>query len=143
MPLDGARLGFPRFRSVLVPLGGFMTAPISRRSLLAAGTVGGLGIVLGGNVEAIAGPPHVARTAAGYGDLIADPAGILSLPPGFSYRIVAAAGQTLLESGQPTPSDADGTAAFPSSGGGFTLVNNHEIDGSEPFGVPALPGLTY
>jgi uncharacterized protein len=120
-----------------------MTSPISRRTLLGAGAAGGLGIVLGGNVEAIAGPPHVARPAAGYGDLVADPAGILSLPPGFSYRIVAAAGETLLESGQPTPSDMDGTAAFARLGGGFTLVNNHEIGGAEPFGVPALPGLTY
>jgi uncharacterized protein len=120
-----------------------MTAPISRRRLLAAGAAGGLGIALAGNVEAIAGPPHVARTAAGYGDLVADPAGILSLPPGFSYRIVAAAGETVLESGQPTPSDMDGTAAFARPGGGFTLVNNHEIGGTETFGVPPLAGLTY
>ena len=120
-----------------------MTAPISRRTLLTASAAGGLGIVLGGNVEAIAGPPHVARTVTGYGDLVADPAGILALPPGFSYRLVSVAGQTLLESGQPTPNDPDGTAAFARSGGGFTLVNNHEIGGTEPFGVPPLAGLTY
>ncbi|MEU0567974.1 alkaline phosphatase PhoX [Nonomuraea sp. NPDC005983] len=116
---------------------------VSRRGFLSA--AGGLGIALAGSVEAIAGP-GVARAAtravAGYGPLVADPAGLLALPSGFSYKVVAQAGKTLLESGEPTPSDADGTACF-TSRTGATLVNNHEIGGGEPFRVPALPGLTY
>ncbi|MEU4223691.1 alkaline phosphatase PhoX [Nonomuraea sp. NPDC026600] len=121
-----------------------MSAPVSRRSFISRGTAGGLGIVFAGSIEAIAGPPAFAATRPplGYGPLVADPAGILALPAGFSYRIVAEAGVTLLESGEPTPSDADGTASF-SHGRGATLVNNHEIGGSEPYRVPALPGLTY
>lgn len=54
---------------------------------------------------------------------------LLALPKGFSYKIVAEAGVTLLDSGQVTPDDADGTASF-ARAGGFTLVNNHEIGGS-------------
>ncbi|MFG1685703.1 alkaline phosphatase PhoX [Nonomuraea sp. NPDC049269] len=121
-----------------------MSAPVSRRSFISRGTAGGLGIAFAGSIEAIAGPPAFAATRPplGYGPLVADPAGILALPAGFSYRIVAEAGVTLLESGEPTPSDADGTASF-SHGRGATLVNNHEIGGSEPYRVPALPGLTY
>jgi secreted PhoX family phosphatase len=121
-----------------------LTSPISRRNLLRSSAAGGLGIAFAGSIEAIAGSgaAQAARASVGYGDLVPDPAKLLALPPGFSYKIVAQAGVTRLESGEPTPSDADGTGFFRSQNGSV-LVNNHEIDGSEPFGVPALPGLTY
>jgi secreted PhoX family phosphatase len=122
-----------------------MTNALPRRDLLRAGAAGGFGIAIAGSLDAIAGPVAAraaARPRAGYGPLIADPAGLLALPAGFRYDIVAEAGKTLLESGQPTPSDADGTACFRARGG-WALVNNHEIGGGEPYGVPALPGLTY
>ena len=89
----------------------------------------GLGIIFAGAIDSIAGPGTAlaaTRSAAGYGPLQPDPAGILALPRGFSYKVVAEAGKTLLESGQPTPSDADGTANFASETGA-TLVNNHEV----------------
>ncbi|GII57111.1 hypothetical protein Pth03_55000 [Planotetraspora thailandica] len=125
-----------------------MTSPISRRNLLRSGAVGGLGIAIAGSIEAIAGPAAAqaaqagAGRAVGYGPVVLDPKGLLSLPRGFSYKIVAEAGKTVLETGQPTPSDADGTGCFRGPKG-FVLVNNHEISGDEPYGVPALPGLTY
>jgi secreted PhoX family phosphatase len=126
-----------------------VTSSFSRRDLLRTGAAGGLGIAIAGSIEAIAGPAaaqaaqagSVGRTV-GYGPVIADPAGLLALPRGFSYKIVAKAGETLLESGEPTPSDADGTGFFRGTKG-HVLVNNHEIGGDEPFGVPALPDLTY
>ncbi|MFG1950848.1 alkaline phosphatase PhoX [Micromonospora sp. NPDC048830] len=121
------------------------SSPLSRRDVLRAGAAGGLGIALAGSIEAIAGPAAAQaafRPAVGYGELVPDPAGLLSLPPGFSYTIVAQAGVSLLESGQPTPSDTDGTGCFRSTTGSV-LVNNHEIGGSEPYPVPALPGLVY
>nr|EJI95525.1 secreted domain protein [Rhodococcus sp. JVH1] len=40
------------------------------------------------------------------------------------------------------PSDPDAIGVFARSGGS-TLVTNHEIGSDEPFGVPALDGLTY
>ena len=117
---------------------------MSRRDVLRAGAVGGLGIVIAGSFEALAGPAlaHTTRRSAGYGPLVPDPAGLLSLPAGFSYKIVAQSGSTVLETGEPTPSDPDGTALF-SNGASGVLVNNHEIGGSEAFGVPALAGMTY
>lgn len=48
----------------------------------------------------------------GYGPLRSDPKGILALPAGFSYRIITHCGVTKLESGEYTPSNHDGTAAF-------------------------------
>ncbi|MET7966235.1 alkaline phosphatase PhoX [Micromonospora sp. NPDC005305] len=123
-----------------------MTSPkTSRRDLLRGGAIAGLGIAVAGSVDAIAASraaAQVTRRSAGYGPLIPDPNGLLSLPAGFSYQLVAQAGVTTLETGEPTPGDADGTACF-SHGGGFVLVNNHEIDGSESFGVPPQPGLTF
>ncbi len=121
-----------------------MTTSISRRDAIRASMAGAFGIAISGSVGAIAAPSAAAMTrrAAGYGDLVADPAGVLSLPPGFSYTIVAQTGVTLLESGQPTPSDPDGTAVFERDGG-FVLVNNHEVGGGEPYRVPALAGLTF
>ncbi|MFI6923437.1 alkaline phosphatase PhoX [Nonomuraea spiralis] len=122
-----------------------MSAPLSRRTFLHRSTAGGLGLALAGSVEAIAGPgPARAATRgeAGYGPLVPDPAGLLALPAGFSYTLVAESGRTLLDSGEPTPSDPDGMACF-TGRNGTALVCNHEIGGSEPYRVPALPGLTY
>jgi secreted PhoX family phosphatase len=117
-----------------------MTGSLPRRGLLRAGAVG-FGIAVGGSLDAIAG--HATpRPRAGYGPLVPDPDGLLALPAGFKYRIVAQAGKTRLESGQVTPSDMDGMACFPAKHG-WTLVTNHEIDGIEEHGVPALPGLVY
>jgi uncharacterized protein len=120
-----------------------LTSSLSRRNFLSRSAAGGLGIIFAGSIEAIAGPAHAAtRTAAGYGPLVSDPAGLLALPAGFSYRIVAQSGVTKLVTGEPTPSDPDGMASF-ASASGATLVYNHEVSGSEPYRVPPLAGLTY
>jgi secreted PhoX family phosphatase len=121
-----------------------MTQTTSRRALLRAGSLGALGIAVTGSIDSIAAGPAAAltRRPTGYGPLVADPAGILALPKGFSYEIVAHAGETLLESGQPSPSDPDGAALFESRSG-WALVQNHELSGSENHLLPPLPGLTY
>jgi secreted PhoX family phosphatase len=118
---------------------------VSRRSLLTRSASAGVGIVLSGSIPGLFGTAQAKRGGAvGYGPLIPDPAGVLSLPQGFSYRIVAKSGATLLESGEPTPDDPDGTAAFVRPGAsGSVLVNNHEIGGGEPFRVPPVAGFTY
>ncbi|MGY1815074.1 alkaline phosphatase PhoX [Blastococcus sp. SYSU D00820] len=130
-------------------------AQVSRRSFLSRSALAGLGVALVGSVDTIFGADVAAAAPGGqpgrpigYGALVRDPRGILSLPPGFSYTVVAHAGETVLESGQPTPSDPDGAAAFARPGGqGSVLVYNHEVGGSgagkEPFAVPALDGLVY
>lgn len=119
---------------------------ISRRAMLNR-SAAALGIALAGNLEGLFGDT-VTQAAAhgrpvGYGPLIDDPRGLLSLPRGFSYSIVAQSGVTTLESGQLTPSDPDGTAAFRGRHGGSVLVNNHEVGGSEPNPVPPIEGYVY
>lgn len=121
-----------------------MTSALTRRGFLGRSAATGLGIAFAGSIDAIAGTAaHAAtRSATGYGPLVQDPAGILSLPRGFSYRIIAEAGVTTLEDGSLTPTDMDGMGAF-ATAGGTTLVYNHEISGAEQPLVPRLPGLTY
>jgi uncharacterized protein len=121
-----------------------VTTTHSRRGFLGRGAAVGLGITFAGSIDAVAGTAANAatRSARGYGPLVPDPAGILSLPEGFSYKIVATAGETLMEGGALTPTDQDGMGFF-ATGSGGTLVNNHEISGSEKPPVPVVPGLVY
>ncbi len=81
----------------------------------------------------------------GYGGLVADRGAQLSLPEGFSYRVLAEAGVTELESGELTPGYMDGTGSFRAPRGRTVLVVNHEQgpDKKVTYPVPALDGLTY
>jgi uncharacterized protein len=129
---------------------------LSRRSVLTRSATG-VGIALSGSFTGLFGAGAVPAGAAhnagkgkppkgrvGYGPLVDDPAGLLSLPAGFTYTVVAESGVTTLESGEPTPSDPDGTASFVRHrGNGSVLVVNHEVGGGEPHPVPRIPGFTY
>jgi hypothetical protein len=119
---------------------------LSRRSFLGRSAATGLGVALVGSVDTLfgAGPASAADAVTGYGPLVPDPKGILSLPRGFSYTIVAETGVTELEGGDKTPSDPDGSAAFARPGGnGSILINNHEISDDEEFPVPHRVGFVY
>src|SRR5919198_6272179 len=116
---------------------------ISRRTMINR-SAAALGIALTGSLNGVLGGTAMAKShAVGYGPLVPDPNGLLSLPEGFSYKVIAKSGETLLESGEPTPSDPDGTAAFAGRGGGTVLVNNHENSGDEPYPVPHIAGFVY
>ncbi|MFD9562827.1 alkaline phosphatase PhoX [Streptomyces sp. NPDC059994] len=131
---------------------------LSRREFARNSALTGAGVALTGSVGALATAPGAlaaedAYGAAGhghhepgYGPLLPDPEGILALPKGFSYRIVTHSGVTKLESGEITPSNHDGTAAFEGPRGVTLLVNNHELKGprkSWPHPVPLTEGLVY
>ncbi|MFJ8695532.1 alkaline phosphatase PhoX [Streptomyces roseolilacinus] len=123
--------------------------PLSRREFAAAtgtalaltGTVGALATAPG----AVAAPPERGG-GHGYGPLLDDPAGLLALPAGFTYRVLTRSGVTRLESGEFTPERHDGTAAFPGPRGVVLLVNNHELKGPRDgwdHPVPLADGLVY
>ena len=67
------------------------TSGVSRRSFLGR-SAAGLGIALSGASTLFSAPTRAATasrqgpSAIGYGPLIQDPAGLLSLPEGFSYN---------------------------------------------------------
>ncbi|MFF9364862.1 alkaline phosphatase PhoX [Streptomyces griseoluteus] len=132
---------------------------LSRRDFARTTAVSGAGVVLAGSVGALATAPQALAAAdldgardahghpgIGYGPLVPDPDGILALPEGFSYRVVTYSGRTRLESGEPTPSNHDGTAAFAGPRGAVLLVNNHELKGPRAnwkHPVPLAEGLVY
>ncbi|MBZ6471827.1 alkaline phosphatase PhoX [Streptomyces griseocarneus] len=133
---------------------GFSRREFAKRSALA-----GAGVALTGSVGALAsapgalaaepdaaGPDAARPGRLGYGPLRPDPAGLLALPAGFSYRVVTRTGVTRLESGESTPSHHDGTAAFEGPRGRTLLVNNHELRGPRSgwkHPVPLAEGLVY
>ncbi|MGW0389675.1 alkaline phosphatase PhoX [Streptomyces sp. NPDC003042] len=133
--------------------------PLSRRDFTARTVLAGAGVALTGMVGALATAPgalaaddttrhdeHGRPHGPGYGPLVPDPAGLLALPAGFTYRVLTHSGVTTLESGESTPSNHDGTAAFAGHRGVTLLVNNHELKGprtrwERP--VPLAEGLVY
>ncbi|MEU1073912.1 MULTISPECIES: alkaline phosphatase PhoX [unclassified Streptomyces] len=132
---------------------------LSRREFARNSALTGAGVALTGSVGALATAPgalaaedvhgaagHGHHHEPGYGPLRPDPQGILALPQGFSYRIITRTGVTRLDSGESTPSNHDGTAAFEGPRGVTLLVNNHELKGPRknwPHPVPLTEGLVY
>jgi secreted PhoX family phosphatase len=95
---------------------------LSRRHFLRASAAFGAGFL---GLRELLGQERSAR-APGYGELVPDPARILDLPPGFSYRILSRTGETM-DDGFRVPAAHDGMAAFPGPDGLTILVRNHEI----------------
>lgn len=95
-----------------------------RRFLAATGTAfaallaSGCTVRSAGTASAPAMPP--------YGPLIADPAGILDLPQGFSYRVISRLGERM-DDGLTVPDSADGMGCFDLGNGQLALVRNHEL----------------
>ncbi|MFH9572960.1 alkaline phosphatase PhoX [Streptomyces sp. NPDC017230] len=142
---------------------------LTRRDFAGRSALTGAGVVLAGSVGALATAPNALASTdtesageehgrghghdhghdhggVGYGPLLPDPDGILALPAGFRYEIITYCGRTRLESGEYTPSNHDGTAAFDGPRGTTLLVNNHELGGHRddwPHPVPLTEGLVY
>jgi len=125
---------------------------ISRRSFV-VGSSGVAVLAATGSMARVIGSasPALARghepRFAGYGPLQDDPAGLLSLPRGFHYRVFSRQGDPLTRGGV-VPASHDGMAAFSASVLGTWLVRNHELsaedieeDGLVP--VEPVPGVTY
>jgi secreted PhoX family phosphatase len=113
---------------------------LSRRDFLGWTVVGSGAVALGNLGSLLAASP--ASAARGLGEPVPDPAGVLDLPAGFSYRIVSRAGDPL-PGGGTTPGRHDGTASFGGDRSGLVLVQNHEIGASDPNPTLASPELTY
>ncbi|MFJ3668636.1 alkaline phosphatase PhoX [Streptomyces sp. NPDC090106] len=131
---------------------------LTRRDFARNSAITGAGVALAGTVGALATAPNALASTeteseaaghgggVGYGPLLPDPDGILALPAGFTYRVITYSGRTTLESGETTPSNHDGTAAFEGPRGTTLLVNNHELKGPRAnwkYPVPLTEGLVY
>ncbi len=63
--------------------------------------------------------------------------GLISLPPGFYYRVLADE-STFYSDGTPRPGDADGMGAFPGPNNTTILCVNHELSNGETPVVPPV-----
>ncbi len=76
-------------------------------------------------------PGTSVHSQTGYGSLVKDDANYLDLPKGFSYRIIARAGD-MMNDGFYIPARADGMGTFEGKNGRVIIVCNHE-NNPEPF----------
>jgi secreted PhoX family phosphatase len=74
----------------------------------------------------------------GYGPLRPDPAGLIDLPEGFSYRIISQLGDAMSD-GFTVPDRADGMGCFDVGNGKIALVRNHELQPQHEGGGVAGP----
>ncbi|HZG95287.1 MAG TPA: alkaline phosphatase PhoX [Mycobacteriales bacterium] len=118
---------------------------LSRRDLLIRSGAVGAGIGLTGSVGALFGTKAAYATpsgeAYGYGPLVPDPARVLDLPEGFSYRTFSK--YRTPATGGLVPTRHDGMATFPGADASrVRLVRNHECH-IDSVRVPAAPEFTF
>ncbi len=125
-----------------------MTSPIAitpdRRRFLGATASAFAALAASGCMNRGAGSKARAGAAGtgggGYGALAPDPAGLLDLPKGFSYRVVSRLGDAM-DDGGTVPDRADGMGCFDLGNGEIALVRNHELQPHHDAGGPIAKGF--
>jgi uncharacterized protein len=77
-------------------------------------------------------------TGDDYGALLPDPAALLDLPRGFSYRVLSSLGDAMSDGGT-VPDQADGMGCFDLGNGEWALVRNHELTAQQDGGGASGP----
>jgi len=95
-----------------------------RRTFLAATGTAFAGLFLSGCRTGNLGA--IGAASSPLGALQPDPAGVLDLPPGFSYRVISRLGDAM-DDGFTVPDRADGMGCFDLGNGKLALVRNHEL----------------
>jgi secreted PhoX family phosphatase len=84
-------------------------------------------LVLGGVAASVAALPLIFRSRRPQArGLVRDPAKMLDLPPGFTYRVIDGAGEPMSD-GYRVPNLPDGMGCFATGRGQLVLLRNHEI----------------
>lgn len=105
------------------------SGPLSRRQVvLSSAALAFAG--LGARSALAAEGADIVDQVRGYGPLRPDPAGVLDLPEGFTYRVLSSAGETM-DDGFLAPDHFDGMGCIALPDGRLALVRNHELDEGE------------
>lgn len=114
----------------------------NRRQFLGTTGAAFAALLASGCMSRGAGPAakSLAGLAEGYGPLVPDPAGLLDLPKGFSYRILSSLGDAMSDGGT-VPDKADGMGCFDIGNGEIALVRNHELIPTDDTGGPIAHGF--
>ncbi len=109
---------------------------LNRRNFLATGTAFTAMVASGCTTS-----PTLAGGRGGlpYGALVPDPAGMLDLPEGFTYRVLSRLGDAM-DDGGTVPDKADGMGCIDLGSGRIALVRNHELVPSDDSGGPIANG---
>jgi uncharacterized protein len=101
-------------------------AHASRRQFLGATSSAFGALLASGAMIRSTGALATGEAAPSYGSLLPDPAGLLDLPQGFSYRVISSLGDAM-DDGGTVPDKADGMGCFVLGDGEIALVRNHEL----------------
>ncbi|MXO67217.1 alkaline phosphatase PhoX [Altericroceibacterium endophyticum] len=104
----------------------------NRRTFLRATGTAFTAMVASGCMRSGMQPQSVAATQL-YGPLVPDPAGLIDLPEGFSYRVISQLGDAMSD-GLSVPDKADGMGCFAMPDGRIGLVRNHELSPGDSSG---------
>jgi len=99
---------------------------LHRRWFLQSASALGAALASSSNGLRAAAKKTARKSDAKLGPLVADPAGIIDLPQGFSYQVISRTGEEM-DDGLIVPGAPDGMAAFPSADGRTRVVRNHEL----------------
>ena len=99
---------------------------LNRRNFIGATGAAFSGLLLNGCTGRSAPLTSAPSSFADYGPLVPDPAGMLDLPRGFSYRLLSSLGNAMTD-GCTVPDKADGMGCFSIGNGEIVLIRNHEL----------------
>ncbi|USA60557.1 DUF839 domain-containing protein [Qipengyuania citrea] len=99
---------------------------LNRRNFIGATGAAFSGLLLNGCTGRSAPLASAPSSFADYGPLVPDPAGMLDLPRGFSYRLLSSLGNAMTD-GCTVPDKADGMGCFSIGNDEIVLIRNHEL----------------
>ncbi|MBX7489713.1 DUF839 domain-containing protein [Qipengyuania sp. GH25] len=99
---------------------------LNRRNFIGATGAAFSGLLLNGCTGRSAPLTSAPSSFADYGPLVPDPAGMLDLPSGFSYRLLSSLGNAMTD-GCTVPDKADGMGCFSIGNDEIVLIRNHEL----------------
>ena len=99
---------------------------LNRRNFIGATGAAFSGLLLNGCTGRSAPLMSAPSSFADYGPLVPDPAGMLDLPRGFSYRLLSSLGNAMTD-GCTVPDKADGMGCFSLGNDEIVLIRNHEL----------------
>ena len=99
---------------------------LNRRNFIGATGAAFSGLLLNGCTGRSAPLTSAPSSFADYGPLVPDPAGMLDLPRGFSYRLLSSLGNAMND-GCTVPDKADGMGCFSLGNDEIVLIRNHEL----------------
>ena len=99
---------------------------LNRRIFIGATGAAFSGLLLNGFTGRSSPLMSAPSSFAYYGPLVPDPAGMLDLPRGFSYRLLSRLGNAMTD-GCTVPDKADGMGCFSLGNNEIVLIRNHEL----------------